>query len=209
MKQQSTFLYILRLSLTLLIITAVMAALLAGVNGITAQRIAEAKEEKTKAAIEKVLPDAVYIDEFLLGSIRGLETPDRIINVYMAYDDVKSCDPSTSGTFTGEMAVAVAVPGFDGEITMMVGISAEGTVLGISIISHTETAGLGAMAAADNAKGEAFRAQFVGMSGTLAVTKDGGGVDALTGATITSRAVVEGVNVALEFAAAIRERVFH
>ena len=80
---------------------------------------------------------------------------------------------------------------------MMVGIDKDGKVLGISIISHTETAGLGAVAAANNAKGEAFREQFVGMSGSVAVSKDGGEVDALTGATITSRAICDGINAAL------------
>ena len=70
--------------------------------------------------------------------------------------------------------------------------------MGIDIISHTETAGLGAVAAADNAKGEYFRNQFGGQGGTLAVDKDGGTIEALTSATITSRAVVTGVNAALE-----------
>ena len=53
------------------------------------------------------------------------------------------------------------------------------------------------MAAAKNAAGEAFRGQFVGLSGDLAVTKDGGGIDAITGATITSRAICEGINAAV------------
>lgn len=75
---------------------------------------------------------------------------------------------------------------------MMVGVDNDGKVTGISIISHTETAGLGATAAADTDAGRAFRDQFIGMSGTVSVTKDGGEVDALTGATITSRAVCTG-----------------
>ena len=63
---------------------------------------------------------------------------------------------------------------------------------GVSIVSHAETSGLGA-----NATKEAWRAQFIGKSGTLAVTKDGGEIEALTGATITSRAVTSGVNSAI------------
>ena len=73
----------------------------------------------------------------------------------------------------------------------------EGKVLGISVVSHTETAGLGAVAAAQTSAGEAFRSQFVGMSGSVAVSKDGGSLDAITGATITSRAICVGVNAAL------------
>ena len=70
--------------------------------------------------------------------------------------------------------------------------------LGISIIDQSETAGLGAVCAATTSAGEAFRNQFIGMSGVLAVTKDGGEVDAITSATITSRAVTVGVNAALK-----------
>lgn len=175
MKKQSSFLYVLRISLTLLIITSVVAALLAGVNKITAPIIAAANEEKVQQAIEAVLP--------------GGGQP-------MAFSDDSGLVEEVYGSDTG-FAVQVAPSGFDGEIVMMVGIDKEGEVLGISIISHTETAGLGAVAAAENAKGQAFREQFVGLSGQLAVTKDGGEVDALTGATITSRAVTDGINAAL------------
>ena len=56
------------------------------------------------------------------------------------------------------------------------------------------------MAASGNSKGQAFRDQFIGLSGTLAVSKDGGSVDAITSATITSRAVTSGVYAALECA---------
>ena len=81
---------------------------------------------------------------------------------------------------------------------MMVGVDFDGNVLGISIIKHTETAGLGAVAAATTSAGEAFRGDFVGQSGSVAVTKDGGQIEAITGATITSRAVCAGVNAALD-----------
>ena len=175
MKTESTVMYVLRLALTLLIITAVVAALLAGVNSITAPAIAELNAQKTQEAIELVLPgggDAVDFPETALVS-----------KVYASE--------------TG-YAVEVTPGGFDNTITMMVGVDTEGKVLGISVISHTETAGLGAVAAAGTPAGEAFRAQFVGTSGSVSVTKDGGEMDAITGATITSRAVCVGVNAALE-----------
>ena len=101
--------------------------------------------------------------------------------------------------YKGENGYAVEVlpSGFDNTITMMVGVGFDGKVVGISVVSHTETAGLGAVAAAKTSAGESFRGQFVGTSGTVAVTKDGGTLDAITGATITSRAVCAGVNAAL------------
>ena len=175
MKTESTVMYVLRLALTLLIITAVVAALLAGVNSITAPAIAELNAQKTQEAIELVLPgggDAVDFPETALVS-----------KVYASE--------------TG-YAVEVTPGGFDNTITMMVGVDKAGSVLGISIISHTETAGLGAVAAAGTPAGEAFRNEFVGASGSVSVTKDGGEVDSITGATITSRAVCVGVNAALD-----------
>ena len=173
--KQNTFLFVLRLTLTLLIITSIMAAALAVVNRITAPVIANSKDAKTQAAIAQVLPGGGQ--EISFTDKTGLVT----------------------GVWASEAGYAVQVipSGFDGEITMMVGIDIEGKVLGISIISHTETAGLGAVAAADNAKGQAFRQQFVGMTNNAAVIKDGGEVDAITGATVTSRAICTGINAAL------------
>ena len=108
-----------------------------------------------------------------------------------------------SKVYSGEAGYAFEVTpsGFDNTITMMVGVDYDGNVLGISVVSHTETAGLGAVAAAATSAGEAFRAQFEGKSGNVFVTKDGGEIDAITGATITSRAICVGVNAALACAA--------
>ena len=176
MKTESNVMFILRLALTLLAITAVVAAALAGVNMITAPAIAQLNAQKTQEAIELVLPGG------------GEEVAD-----FPAVALVSKVYASDAG-----YAVQVTPSGFDNTVTMMVGVDTEGKVLGISVISHTETAGLGAVAAAGTPTGEAFRGQFVGTSGSVAVTKDGGQLDAITGATITSRAVCAGVNAALE-----------
>ena len=175
MKTESMVKYILRLALTLLAITAVVAAALAGVNSITAPAIAALNAQKTQEAIELVLP----------GGGEEVDFPETAL--------VSTVYASETG-----YAVEVTPGGFDNTITMMVGVDKAGNVLGISIIKHTETAGLGAVAAAGTPAGEAFRNEFVGASGSVAVTKDGGEIDAITGATITSRAVCVGVNAALE-----------
>ncbi len=179
MKTESMAMYVLRLAGTLLLIAAVVAALLAGVNMVTAPIIAQIKEAKTQAAIEAVLPGGG--SEVTLSGDTGIVT-----KVYASE--------------TG-YAIQVAPAGFGGTIDLMVGIDKDGNVLGISVISHAETAGLGDVAAAKNAKGEAFRGNFVGQSGTLSVDKDGGQITAITGATITSRAICTGVNAALEWVA--------
>lgn len=181
MKTQSNVAYILRLALTLLVITAVVAVALAGVNSITAPKIEQLNAEKTQQAIETVLPGGFDTQITDYTDDTGLVT-----NVYSGANGY---------------AFEVTPAGFDNTITMMVGVDHDGKVLGISIVSHTETSGLGAVAAASTSAGESFRGQFVGMSGSVSVTKDGGEVDALTGATITSRAVCTGVNAALACAA--------
>ena len=182
MKKQSTFKTIFTLTVTLLLITAGVAAALAGVNSITAPRIAALNEQKTTDAIAKVLGQ------------EAAATAQQTYTAPTGDDAVQAVWMSDAG-----YAVKVQTAGFGGTITMMVGVDKEGAVLGIDIISHTETASLGDVAASNNAKGQAFRGQFAGKTGTLAVTKDGGNIDAITSATITSRAVTNGVNIALDY----------
>lgn len=175
MKNGSNAAYILRIALTLLAITAIVALLLAGVNAITAPRIAAAKEAKTQEAINAVLPGG--------GEPVAFTDDTGLVTAVWASD--------------AGYAVQVAPSGFGGTIELMVGVDKAGNVLKIDIISHAETPSLGAVADADNNNGQKFRDQYTGMSGVLAVDKDGGEVDSITGATITSRAITEGVNAAL------------
>lgn len=180
-KTESNVHFILRLALTLLIITSVVAAALAGVNALTADKIAATKAANTQAAVNAVLPGG--------GEEISFRDETGMVSKVYASD-------------TG-YAVEVLTAGFGGTLDMMVGVDKAGNVLAIQIISHSETPGLGAVSAAKSSAGESFRNQFAGMSGQLSVTKDGGQVEALTGATITSRAVTRGVNAALDCVAAL------
>ena len=177
MKKESMFAYVMRITLTLLLIAAIVAAALAMVNGVTQPIIAQKNAEKTQKAIQTVLPGGYESEVTDFSDATGL-----VSKVYKGINGY---------------AVEVAPSGFDGAITMMVGIDLEGKVLGISVITHTESAGLGAVAAANNSAGQSFRDQFVGQSGSVSVNKDGGDIDAITNATITSRAICDGVNAAL------------
>ena len=183
MKQESTAKYVLRITLTLLIIAAIVAALLALVNKITQPVIQQANYEKTQAAIKQVLPGGYDREITDFADETGLVT-----KVYQGANGY---------------AVEVTPSGFDGAITMMVGVDLQGKVLGISIISQSETAGLGAVSAANTSAGNAFRDQFIGASGEVLVTKDGGTIDAITSATVTSRAICDGVNAALDCVAGL------
>lgn len=183
MKKNSVFGHVMRLTLTLLIIAAVVAAALAAVNGITQPIIEQSTAEKTQKAIETVLPGGYGQEITDFADDTGLVTK----------------------VYEGERGYAVEVTpaGFDGPITLMVGVDREGKVLGISVISHTESAGLGAVAAATTSAGTAFRDQFIGQIGQVSVDKDGGKIDAITNATITSRAICDGINAAIACAAGL------
>ena len=170
--------YILRLTLTLLLICAVVAGILAAVNSITAPIIAASKEAKTQAAISAVLPGGGEKIDFA-----GADKTGMVLEVYASE--------------TG-YAVKVAPSGFGGAITMMVGIDTEGKVLGISIISHAETPGLGAVAAANTDKGTDFRNQFAGLIAGITIGDGDNQIEAISGATISSQAIVDGVNAALD-----------
>lgn len=167
-----------RLTVTLLAICAVCALLLGLVNAVTKDPIEAAKQAKTNAAMAEVLPADSYEE------VPYLDEGGMVLAIYRA---------GSAG-----YVVEVGPSGFGGLIDMMVGVDDSGTCTGVSIIKMSETAGLGA-----NAKKDWFREQFVGQSGSVAVTKDGGAIDALTGATITSRAVSAGVTAALEAVATL------
>ena len=175
----SMFKFTLRLVLPLFLIVVVTAAALGGINFITRDRIADAQAQKVQQAIVAVLPGSAHIQQIPFSA----ENHPQVMSVYAS-----------------EMGYAVEVEsaGFGGGIRMMVGIDRDGKVLGISMIRHSETAGLGAVAAASTAKGQSFRDSFVGLFYPVAVSKDGGEADTITGATITSRAVADGVNAALQ-----------
>ncbi len=180
MKTESTAKYILRLTATLLAICTVVALALAGVNAITKDKIAENKAKKTTEALAKVLPGVSGLEKMELTGNAGIVT-----GIYK------------SGT---SYAVEVAPNGFGGAITMMVGIT-DNKVVGISIISHAETPGLGAVAAANTDNGTNFRQQFEGLIAGITIGEGANQIDALAGATISSQAVVDGVNAALDYVA--------
>lgn len=169
--------YILRLTLVLFLITAVVAGLLGLVNELTADRIAENTAKKAREAMQQVLPAEEYTPLEVVG--------DEISELY-------EC--------SGGYVVRLSVNGFGGEIDMMVGIDRAFSVTGIAVVSHSETASLGA-----NCTRADWQAQFVGAKEAQSVSKDGGKIDALTGATITSRAVTEGVNRALAYVKEVAE----
>jgi len=146
---------IVQLAVILFAISAVCALLLGLVNLITADAIQKAKDEKTQKAMAEVLTADSYEQVEYTGG-------DALVQaVYQAGD--------------AGYVVQVTPSGFGGVINMMVGVGTDGNVTGVSIISMSETSGLGT-----NAKKETFRDQYTGQPGPFSVTKDGGQINAIT-----------------------------
>ena len=165
--------YMIKLTFILFLVSALTALLLGLVNHITEGKIQEHKNQAIKDAIAEVLDSSSSPEEIDANDAK------YVTALYKLGSD--------------GYAVEVVVPGSQGDVDIMVGITSDGAVSGVSIVDMSETAGLG-----DNAKKSEFRDQFKGATGSVAVTKDGGSIDALTGATVTSRAVCNGVNAALD-----------
>ena len=173
---------IVKLAVILFAVSAIVALCLGLVNSVTADRIAAIAAEKLAVAMEVVLPADEYTDVEYTGGDAQV-------------DFIKKAGDKG-------YVVQCTVAGSQGTITMITGVDTTGAVTGISVLDHGETPGLGAIAGAVGEKGDAFRSQFAGLT-SAAVTKDGGSVEALTGATVTSRAVCTGVNAALEAVKAV------
>ena len=180
-KKPSTLINML---VALLVIAAVSGGVLGLVYGVTKDAIAEVDQKKNEAAIQAVLPldgEITYKADTIQYNYEGV---DITFPCNLAYD--------ANGNFQGA-AVKTSEGGFGGKIDMMVGLLADGTIKGTSVLSHAETPGLGANMTSK------FKDQFVDKNPAnyrLIVTKDGGDVDAITAATITSRAFSKAVDKA-------------
>ena len=172
---------LINMVVALLVITAVSGGLLGLVYGLTKDTIAEVDLKKNQAAIEAVLKTNTPID-------RIEETVIDDLTYNLAYD--------AQSTLIGAAVRTYSNAGFSGRIELMVGLLADGTINAVSVLSQSETPGLGA-----NMVQPKFKDQFNGKnpaSYNLSVKKDGGDVDAITAATISSRAFTSAVKLACE-----------
>ena len=180
----------IKTGLILFAITAILAGLLAFVNGKTAPIIAQNEALKKEDAMRAVLPEAAEFEEAeISGEIAALSESDEIKEAYTAI--------GTSGDVVGA-CVITETSGYDIGINTVTGVDAELEVTGVEITSLKETPGLGA-----KAKDEDFREQYEGRTGEIGVSKSGAddkNIAAISGATKTSNGVTHGVNLAIETA---------
>ena len=163
-------------------ICLVCSALLGTVYAVTKAPIEASELAKVNAAISAVTP---AFDNIPSEDVRTLDDGAQIYTSRMG------------GQVVG-YAIKVSTSGFGGPLTIMVGFTPDGTVYNTSVISHSETPGLGAKLVDENC---APRVQVKGKNPStnkISVTKDGGEIDAITASTITSRAFLKGVNAAYE-----------
>ena len=165
---------ILKLALVLFAVSAVVAGVLGVVNELTYPVIDAQKQAKTAAAFSSVLK------------------ADRFDEIEFSNPDFPTVQTIHKAEGAGYV-VTSTFSGAQGNITLAVGVDNDFKCTGISVIEHAETSGLGANAASTGEVGVNFRAQFVGQDEGIALSNAGGSIDALTGATITSRAITEAV----------------
>jgi RnfABCDGE-type electron transport complex G subunit len=159
---------ILKLSITLTVVAILSASLLTYVHGVTAPIIAERQEREYRQALELFFPDFESFES------------EQYDNDYfdLIYDQ--------SGQLMGIMAT-VQQQGYDGAITYNLAIDGNGEILGLDIISHSETPGIGDVIVTDY-----FREQFVGKGFADPITA-GEDVDIVSGATVSTAAVINSV----------------
>jgi len=191
--------YFVKLGLVLLIITAIASGILAFVNDLTKEQIEKNKADAQEEARQEVLPKAVRFEEKKI----TLPAKEKEANPLKKQEETGPREFVYFAGYNSEDELAgytfvASKYGYSSEVKTMVGVGNDLKVLKIKVIEQAETPGLGANAATD-----AFQDIFNGKSqNQLKVTKDGGEIESLTGATITSRAVTgsiaEGLKVLSE-----------
>ena len=195
----SVFKEMIKPTLILAVVCFVVTGALAVVNGITGPIIDESERLAKIEALSQVLPGAGSFSEIktaeeLTGE--GYSVSERIVGIYEA----------ANGDTPAGYVAQVATKGYGGDINLFIGVNMQMETTGVVITSHNETPGLGSKAAEPS-----FIDQFLGAvpSGLFNVVKNppssDSEVEAVSGATISSRAVTNGVDDALELIKSILE----
>ena len=171
-------------------VAVIMGAVLAVVNNVTSGPIGEQKAKALADGIKTVMAcNDLTVEK--TDTVRQNDAGGKELT-YIIYN-VRDAQGSNLGA-----AVESSSMGFGGDLKVLVGFDAEGSILGYTLLEHAETPGLGAKADQWFQKGE--KGDIIGKSPEepLTVSKDGGQVDAITASTITSRAFLKAVNQAYQ-----------
>lgn len=169
--KQNTVLYVLQIALVLLTICALASAAVALVYAVTCEKADENQQAACQDAIEKIYGEGIETAE--------TDAPDGLQQTFSV---------TRNGEILGVCAL-VKGAGFGGDMDVMVGFTPDGSgIVGVRVTSHAETPGLGSRVAEDG-----YLSRYAGKSGQLTLNRD---VDAISGSTISSRALLEAVNKA-------------
>jgi len=183
---------IIRLGLTLMVVSLVAALALGLTFALTNEQIKRQAKEKEAEAFRKVLPQVKRAEDFK-------EKKDLTKKIQKKYEEVnKVAEGYVSGKKVGTVVV-VWPRGYGGYIKMAVGLDTDGKVTDYALIEHNETPGLGTFI-----EESSFRKKFKGKEARdpVEIARD---IDAITGATVSSRAVTKGVRISLDAYSKIRE----
>lgn len=197
---------VIRSSLLLGIIALLGTLLLAGVNNLTKDRIVQQDRQRILQQLNEIVPVESYNNE-LLSDVIEVNKPGVFgsaipVTIYRARMD---------GEPAAVMLITTAPDGYNGNIRLLVGIRYDGTVLGVRVITHKETPGLGDPIEIEKSEWvRSFNLTTLQNPDTQgwAVKRDGGQFDQFTGATISPRAVVKAVHIALLYFDANKESIF-
>jgi H+/Na+-translocating ferredoxin:NAD+ oxidoreductase subunit G len=193
-------------ALTLAVVAAVLTALLALVASFTRDRIASNEQAWIKQRLDALVPPSAHDNDLLTDSV-SVTAPDLL----GSSQPVKIYRARRAGSPVAAVLRPIAPDGYRGPIELLVAIGQDGRLIGVQVIRHEETPGLGD---AFESRDVHWLDRFRGRSLTdppiqrWTVRRDGGDFDAFTGATITPRAIVKAVRNALEYYQRNSKRIF-
>jgi Na+-translocating ferredoxin:NAD+ oxidoreductase subunit G len=169
-------------------------------NIATKDAIAERQKEDLLSSLSQVIPDSLYDNNLLDAPMEIADGKNHKLKIYRGF----------KGSKVSAMAWEISQQGFADVIKMLIAVDPDGKILGVRVIAHSETPGLGDKI---EEKKSNWIFGFNGLSignpplAEWKVKKDGGRFDAFSGATITPRAVVKGITKGLQFFNANRSRL--
>lgn len=182
---------ILKDTLRLVSITLIAGVLLSFVYQLTKDTIQKAKDEELQQSYREAFSMASSFENAGSEASASLDGGNVLNSALYAKDE--------NGSVLGCVLSITSPNGYGGDIVMTMGIDKDGTITGVKVTSMSETSGLGA-----NCQNDAWISQYSGISGEVEFTKSGktkpNEIDAISGATITTRAVTSAVNSGLKFA---------
>lgn len=179
-------------ALVLGIFSTLATVLLVSGNLLTRDAITERQREDLQESLQQVLPERYYDNDLLAAPLQLEDAKGKALTVYRGM----------AGLHVSTLAWEVVGQGYAGDIRLILGLDSKGRILGVRVLSHAETPGLGDKIEIER---DDWILDFDGLSlgnppaEEWKVDKDGGRFDAFSGATITPRAVVTAIKGGLDF----------